>query len=221
MTSCASLVDQAALDWLDADLEQYLCEGDGATRRTIRVPEALAACGYATDTENPAAQKLAGRTLYRLGWTRKLSGSLLREVWRRGDTPRVPRPAFETVVRRQLAAIVAGVAPAAPSTLTMRTLVDRLQLAGLASGALEQQLECDLAAHGWRRHIYTFTANRKSVAAWEPPRTRAPSAALRQQIIDAPARRRQTSGSAKGATHTTTAGRGRGGCEDRRGLTMR
>lgn len=221
MTSCAPLVDQAALDWLDADLEQYLCEGDGATRRNIRVPEALAACGYAADADNPAAQQLAGRTLYRLGWTRKLSGSLLRDVWRRGDTPRVPRPGFETAVRRQLAAIAAGLSPAPPSTLTMQSLVDRLQINGLAGSAIEQLLEGDLAAHGWRRHIYTFPANRKSVAAWEPPRTRAPGATLRQQNLDAPARRRLTMGSAKGSSHTTVAGRGRWGGEGRRGLTMR
>lgn len=208
----------AGLDYLDADLEQFLCEGPGSRLMAGTAREIVRASGYRYCND---ARRIAVRTLYRLGW--EAQRPVLHPnhtVWRRSVTPQVPRPGFEPVVRRRLRELLLAERAHLPSTLTLDAVFERLGLAHMRCPAVESLLASEFKVAGWPLHTYRFLG-KPPIVAWERPRERAPLTAMRQPIIDAP----HAGASTRGARKTPLTPRKPGAVDGverrRRGLLMR
>jgi hypothetical protein len=96
----ANWAQREAVDWIDADVEAFLCDGAGADVAYIRVGRLLAAVGFGVERRKAfnllglRPEAIALMALYRLGWRRVKAPSGGRQTYARASAERLksPRP---------------------------------------------------------------------------------------------------------------------------------
>lgn len=96
------------VDWIDADVEAYLCEGAGSALAFVDLPDLCDAIGFdsakrrALRQQGFAPESVARCALYRLGWWRESTPGRhpgFRYCRPTGPIPRAPRPTLLSRLR--------------------------------------------------------------------------------------------------------------------------